>query len=255
MTAKRNPRNEKHVSEFDRVFLTGDTHADFMDLLDDSLRFGFTQHDLLIILGDVGINYFGDSRDQLHKEMLAMTQATVLCIHGNHEMRPTSPDVAALYHPIQWMGGLAYVEDTYPRIIMAADGARYCINGRDFLVIGGAYSVDKPQRLQCGYRWFPDEQLTPKEMDAIRWKVQEHGNQEDVILAHTCPYNHRPVEAFLPGLDESTVDNSMEQFLPEIVDTTEYNAFYCSHWHIEKRDGKIRFLFHDMVMLEDKNRV
>lgn len=239
------------MRDFDHIFITGDTHADFSDLIKDSLRYGITRDDLLIILGDVGINYFGDTRDKIHKEMLSMVPATILCIHGNHEMRPTSPEIAHLYHPIQWMGDRAYVEKSYSRIIMASDGARYHINGREFLVIGGAYSVDKPQRLQWGYRWFPDEQLTPEEMDDIRRKVQEHGNREDIVLAHTCPYDHRPIEAFLPGLDESTVDNTMEHFLQEIVDTAEYNALYCGHWHINKQDGKVRFLFHDVIRLED----
>ena len=67
-----------------------------------------TDRDLLIILGDVGINYFGDWRDQRDKDELAMIPATILCIHGNHELRPTSPEVAELYHPIQWMGDTAY---------------------------------------------------------------------------------------------------------------------------------------------------
>ena len=44
--------------------------------------------------------------------------------------------------------------------------------------------------------------------------------------------------------------STMEYFLQEIVDATEYNALYCGHWHTEKQDGKIRFLFHDVIMLE-----
>ena len=124
-------------------------------------------------------------------------------------------------------------------------------NGREFLVIGGAYSVDKPWRLARGYQWFPDEQLTPAEMDAIRAKVAEHGNREDIILAHTCPYDHRPVECFISGVDESSVDHSMERFLQEIVDMAEYRQLYCGHWHIDKQDAKIRFLFRDIVMLEE----
>ena len=92
-------------------------------------------------------------------------------------------------------------------------------------------------------------------MDAIRLKVHDHAYREDVILAHTCPYDHRPVEAFLPGLDVSTVDSTMEHFLQETVDTAEYNAFYCGHWHIEKQDGKIRFLFHDVIRLEDQSEL
>ena len=236
--------------DYDRIFVTGDTHADFRDLITRSVRYNITDRDLLIILGDVGINYFGDWRDQRDKDELAMIPATILCIHGNHELRPTSPEVAELYHPIRWMGDTAYVEDAYPRFIMAEDGARYHINGRDFLVIGGAYSVDKPYRLRMGYRWFSDEQLTVAEMDVIRQKVRDHGNCEDIILAHTCPYNQRPVECFLPGINQSGVDNTMEHFLQEIVDAADYNAFYCGHWHTERQNGKLRIIFHDVIMLE-----
>ena len=181
---------------------------------------------------------------------MAAIPATVLCIHGNHEMRPTSTEIAEKYHAVRWMGDQAYVESDYSRFILAEDGARYHINGRDFLVIGGAYSVDKQWRLRMGYRWFPDEQLTPEEMEAIRRKVKDHGNREDIILAHTCPYNYRPVECFLPGIDESAVDNSMELFLQEIVETAEYTAFYCGHWHTEKQIGKVRILYQDVIMLE-----
>ena len=243
------------MKDFEHIYMTGDTHADFEDLILKSIRYGFTDRDLLIILGDVGINYFGDSRDTLHKDMLAVVPSTILCIRGNHERRPTDPALGGIYHETSWMGDSAFVEDAYPRFIMAVDGARYRINGRKFLVIGGAYSVDKYYRLQMGYRWFKDEQLTSEEMDNIRQSIDAHGYKEDIILAHTCPYDHRPIEAFLAGVDESRVDNSMERFLQEIVDAVEYSAYYCGHWHIEKRDEKIHFLFHDVIMLEDKNRV
>ena len=237
------------MADFERIFLTGDTHGDFRTLIRKSFKYGITDHDLLIILGDVGINYFGDFRDFRQKDWLSKIPATILCIRGNHEMRPTSPEIAHLYRRIAWMGDTALAEKAWPRFIMAEDGARYHINGRDFLVIGGAYSVDKYYRLRSGYRWFPDEQLTAEEMDEIREKVSAHGNREDIILAHTCPYDHRPAEAFLPGIDEATVEYDMEHFLQEITDRIEYNALYCGHWHIEKQDGKVRFLFHDVILL------
>ncbi|MBQ8940681.1 MAG: metallophosphoesterase [Firmicutes bacterium] len=238
------------MNDFENIYLTGDTHGDFDELILKSTRYGFTKQDLLIILGDVGINYFGDYRDNLHKYLLKMIPCTILCIHGNHEMRPTSPDISHKYKNIEWMGDSAYVEDEYPRFIMSDEGARYKINGREFLVIGGAYSVDKYWRLEHGYNWFSDEQLTPEEMKIIRQKVKEHNNREDIILAHTCPYNNRPVECFLSGIDERNVDNTMELFLQEIVDKIDYNNFFCGHWHTEKQDGKIRFLFHDIIRLE-----
>ena len=242
------------MSDFDNIYLTGDKHADFEELVMQSIRYGLTDRDLLIILGDVSINYFGDYRDALNKDMLAIVPCTILCIRGNHEMRPTDPKLGGKYKEITWMGDTAYVEEAYPRFIMAADGARYHINNRDYLVIGGAYSVDKPWRLENGHNWFPDEQLTEAEMAAIRDKVKNHGNREDIILAHTCPYDHRPVECFLSGVDESGVDNSMERFLQEIVDMAEYRKLYCGHWHIDKQDAKIRFLFGDIVMVEGDER-
>ena len=239
------------TKDFDNIYITGDKHTDFKDLIRKSMRFGFTDHDLLIILGDVGVNYFGDERDDQTKKVLSRVPCTVLCIHGNHEMRPTSADIAHKYKQIEWQGDTAYIDDVFPKIIMAKDGARYNINGREFLIIGGAYSVDKHYRLRMGYRWFPDEQLTDEEKDMIRRSVEGHGNREDIILAHTCPYNNCPIECFMPGLDQSIVDESMEQFLQEIVDKAEYNTLYCGHWHTDKVDGKVHILFHDIILLED----
>ena len=236
--------------DFDNIYLTGDTHGDFEDLILKSIRYGFTDCDLLIILGDVGINYFGGVRDQMHKDMLSQIPCTILCIRGNHEMRPTDAVLGGIYQETVWMGDKAYVEDANPRFIMAEDGARYRINNREFLAIGGAYSVDKPYRLQMGYHWFEDEQLTVAEMEAIRQKIVDHGNREDIILAHTCPFDQRLLDQFISGVAESQVDHTMEHFLQEIVDTAEYNALYCGHWHINRRVGKTQFLFHDVVRLE-----
>ena len=51
------------MQEFEHIYLTGDTHADFRDLITQSIRHSITDRDHLIILGDVGVNYFGDWRD------------------------------------------------------------------------------------------------------------------------------------------------------------------------------------------------
>ena len=140
-----------HVKQFDRIFLTGDKHGDFFDLAKDSDRYGFSDKDLLIILGDVGVNYFGTaffSRNDNHaKTQLSQIPCTILCVHGNHELRPTSEEIAWKYRRVDWMGGAAYIEDAYPSLIFTEDGSRYHINDRDFLVIGGAYSVDKSKQL------------------------------------------------------------------------------------------------------------
>ena len=45
-----------------------------------------------------------------------------------------------------------------------------------------------------------------------------------IILAHTCPFSKRPVEAFLFGVDDSMVDTTTEKFLQEITDSVKENC-------------------------------
>jgi len=109
------------------------------------------------------------------------------------------------------------------------------------LVIGGAYSVDKFYRLKRGYHWFPDEQASEEIKSYVEQQIAEY--PVDVILTHTCPYQYRPTEAFLPGIDNLTVDDSMERWLEVIERKVQYVAWLCGHWHINKRIDKIHFLY------------
>ena len=113
------------------------------------------------------------------------------------------------YHEVTWHGGTVYVEDDFSNLLFAKDGEIYDLDGKKSIVIGGAYSVDKYYRLQRGMNWFPDEQpsdeiklKTEKQLSAVNWNV-------DIVLTHTCPQKYVPIEAFLPGLDQSMVDHSI----------------------------------------------
>ena len=231
------------MKDFERVLVTGDTHGSFLQLKDSLARTEVTGKDLIIILGDVGVNFHNDFRDDMAKENLAVIPAQFLLIRGNHEMRPTDPGLGGKYQEEEWFGGTTYAEEAYPRFHFAKDGERFHINGRDFLVIGGAYSVDKFYRLRYGLGWFPDEQLSEEEMSGILEAVKEHGGKEDIILSHTCPYEDRPTDMFLPRIDQSKVDSRMEQFLQEVKDSVSYNEWYCGHWHINRKTDDIHFLF------------
>lgn len=108
---------------------------------------------------------------------------------------------------------------------------------------GGADSVDKWYRLQRDLHWFPDEQPSDVIKARVEKKLDELGWQIDAVLTHTCPYRYIPREAFLGGINQSTVDNSTELWLDTIAEKLDYNAWYCGHWHIEKRIDRIHFLF------------
>ena len=57
---------------------------------------------------------------------------------------------------------MVYYEEEYPDLLFAKDGEVFDFNGKQTIVTGGAYSVDRMYRLIHGYGWWPDEQLLRK---------------------------------------------------------------------------------------------
>ena len=70
------------------VYITGDIHGSADPLYDLFGRFHPTEEDIIVLLGDVGVNYTGQMRDRLLKQELCEMKSTFFCIHGNHENRP-----------------------------------------------------------------------------------------------------------------------------------------------------------------------
>ena len=228
------------------IYITGDTHRDFSRL--DKIK--FNKDDILIVLGDAGINYCLNEEDNRFKEYLKKYNVKMFCIRGNHEERPEN---ISTYKEINMFGGKAFIEEDYPYLIFAKDGEEYNIGGKSVLVFGGAYSVDKEYRLMYGYKWFRDEQLTKEEMDIIYNRVK--GKHYDVVLTHTCPYKYEPVEVFLSGINQSKVDKSMEHFLDKIEDSIEYDKWYCGHYHTEKRIDKVEFMFESIKLFKGEGNI
>ncbi len=238
-----------------RVFVTGDTHGGTSKITDFCEKMKTTKEDILIILGDVCLNYDGWYYDHLKKERLEKAQITLFMIHGNHEMRP---DTIPTYQLKDWRGGKVWYEEEYPSLLFAKDGEIFDFNGKQVFVIGGASSVDKKQRYFqwiCGERssweWWPDEQPSQEikayceqQLEANDWKV-------DVVLSHTCPARYLPREAFLPVPDPEEIDTSTEEWLDWIEYNLddEYEKWYCGHFHIDKAVDKMRFLFDDFAEL------
>ena len=66
------------------IYITGDTHRDFSRLS----NLDTNKDDILIILGDAGINYFLNYEDNNLKEYLKKFKIKLFCVRGNHEERP-----------------------------------------------------------------------------------------------------------------------------------------------------------------------
>ncbi len=147
------------------IYFTGDIHGAVDGITDFVNKIHPTMEDVIVLLGDVGANYYKGRRDNLVKSFLNDAGTVFLCIHGNHEMRPTS---IPGYIEIEWHDGKAWMQPEYPNLIFAKDGEIYTLNGLRYLVIGGAYSVDKYYRLSQGWGWWADEQPSD-EITAYDW--------------------------------------------------------------------------------------
>ena len=220
------------------VYFTGDIHGSPFKLQVFCRYMELTEKDTIVILGDVGANYYGGKRDKQFKEQIAKLAPTIFCIHGNHEQRPAN---IPSYKAKEWNDGPVWYEEEYPNLLFARDGNMYVIDGIRYLVIGGAFSVDKNYRLSRGYGWWADEQPSEEIKARVGRRVANSGL--DVILSHTCPFKYEPREAFLPGIDQSEVDSSTEEWLDTIEESVDYKAWFCGHWHIDKRIDKMHFLY------------
>ena len=229
------------------IFLTGDTHRNFSGVVNFIDKHKTTKDDLLIILGDTGINYFGKIDDTQFKHQLNKLPITFLCIHGNHEMRPESlPE----YKEVEWNEGIVYMEPKYPFLFFAKDGEVYNLDGTRCIAIGGAYSIDKFHRLMYGREWWPDEQPSEEIMQRVEKKLDSLDWTIDVVLSHTAPLKHQPHEVSLKFYDGYVIDKSTEEWLDTIEDRLTYKKWYCGHFHTYKIVDKMHFQYKGIIELK-----
>lgn len=245
-----------------RIFVTGDKHGSFSQMQSKLYKCGADNNDVVIILGDHGTLYYGKHGDKRKKMYLSELPATFICIRGNHDRRP---DCEQYEHELKYYStpeytGYFYVDPEYPNILYTKEYGWYRFGTKKVFVIGGAYSIDKYHRLKMQanglkqYLWFSDEQLDFNEREqaakALMFAAQSGTH---CIMSHTAPLRYKPFEALLPGIDQSTVDESMEIWLDAIYDDANHDAWYCGHWHIDKTIDKMCFLYNDIILFDEIN--
>lgn len=256
---------EKHFAYYDdempaRFFITGDKHRNF-DRIKQFCRIMNTRRkDVLIILGDAGFNYYEDSRDDKLKNKVSNMNITLFCLHGNKEKRPQN---VGTYGIRSFYGGKVYYEPKYPNIFFAIDGEVYTFEGRKYMTVGGAHSVDKIRCLEENRPFWEDEMPD----DAIKAKVEERLAAENNtiygMMTHTCPIKYLPTEMFMstrqnaeikkkPRIAKSKklfkpdIDRSTEEWLGKVEQQLDYKVWFCGHYHIDKQIDKVCMMRHEI---------
>lgn len=268
LIAKTTWREEKTTTYYDdgtpaKYFITGDKHRNFQLVKDFCRDMNTRKKDVLIILGDTGFNYYEDVRDDKLKKEMSELNITLFCLHGNKENRPQN---VGTYGIRSFCGGKVYYEPRYPNIYFAIDGEVYNFEGKKYMVVGGAHSVDKMRCLEEDKPFWEDEMPD----DSIKAKVEEkltlENNKIYGMMTHTCPIDCLPTEMFMSTRQNAVIKRkprkakSKKLFKPDIDRTTEewlgklekqldYAVWYCGHYHIDKQIDKIQMMYHDIKPL------
>ena len=98
-------------------------------------------------------------------------------------------------------------------------------------------------RLAHGWGWWEDEQPSEEIREYVEQQLEKRGWKADVVLSHTAPLKYEPVEVFMSGVNQSSVDKSTEVWLDSIEDRLSYEKWYCGHYHTEKKIDKLEIMF------------
>jgi predicted phosphodiesterase len=142
--------------------------------------------DAIVQLGDFGIWPGRGGMHYLHglEDALAVAGLPLYFVDGNHEDFPQ-----LLTYPLTADG----TRKVRPHIHHLPRGHRWSWDGVEFLALGGATSLDRPQRVQW-LNWWPEEEITAAEADDAA-----SGGRVDVMLTHDCPSG-----VSIPGINPET---------------------------------------------------
>ena len=244
-----------------KYYITGDKHRHFDRLIqfckDNKLR----KKDVVVILGDSGFNYYEDERDDKLKAKLARVNATLFCLHGNKEKRVQN---IPTYGIRTFCGGTVYYEPKYPNIFFAKDGEVYNFNGKKFMAVGGAHSVDKIRRQEEGLPFWEDEMPNDETKELVEQKLSERKNKIYGFLTHTCPISCIPTEMFISTKRSTSakkikikkkiakeypldIDRSTEEWLEVLKNKNDFMVWYCGHYHVDKELGNVKMMYKQIL--------
>ena len=230
------------------IYITGDMHGNVVQMQNVMRKIECKPKNTLVILGDFGAIYYFGKKDNIFKQAVCDYNIPIFAIRGNHDGNPA--DVADIKEAKRY-GNVGYIQPQFPNIFYAKNGLTYTIENTNFLVLGGAYSVDKYYRLSKGYKWFSDEQMTIPEKEAF-WANKP--TAVDVILSHTCPYSDMPRHLFLRNIPQDTVDNSMEYFLEDVKNEVGYKYWFFGHYHDNERVWDNMYMLYNGVVQFNMNK-
>ena len=243
------------------LYITGDTHGDFSRFRPESFyeQERLTKEDVILVAGDFGGVWYGDSRDDAGLNFLDSRPFTTAFVSGNHE----NYDALAAYPQAEWHGGR--VRTIRPSVLMLERGQVFDLGGRMFFAMGGASSHDiqdgilEPDAPDFLWRfqwlnaqgaafrvnhrsWWREELPNEAEYAQAKASLDQAGWTVDYLLTHCAP-----TSIALMGSRHNEADR-LTDFLQEVRERAKYHYWLFGHYHDNKAIDEKHILLWEQIV-------
>jgi hypothetical protein len=217
------------------IFVCGDTHGIIDNEKLNNWEKGkfLTKDDYVIILGDSGLIWQKNIKEQEIIDIYDNYPWTTLFIDGNH------CNFDRLFAPYdKWMEfpDVQYFNSTVKRIsdhiFYLKRGHIYNINNCILFTFGGASSVDRIHRINY-VSWWKQEIPSKAECDYGLKFLELYNYKVDFILTHTCPeLIYEKIRKFLLNINnDADEERNFKKYLNIINNKTIFKEWHFGHFH------------------------
>lgn len=226
-----------------KILIAGDTHGDYRNVfhkIDKAKAVGNIQR--IVIVGDFGLWWGFEAIEFLDKinDYAKENNVQLFALPGNHEnmdyWNALVNNAPATAH------GWAYVRS---HLLLSPRVHQFKWGGKQFVIAGGAVSIDKVQRLAYEAAkgkqvWSPNEQLTDEEVD-ITWNYGREF-KTDYLLTHDCS-NRTPFYGRLkPDIDSEIHRKRIDKVLRNVNPRMHFHGHMHTKYDwmnfVGERDGE-----------------
>ena len=219
------------------IYVIDDTHGNFLPFRPEYFpeQAGMTKNDMVIIAGDFGGVWFGDSRDDETLDWLERLPFTLVFVCGNHE----NYDALARYPVAEWHGGK--VHRVRPHVLHLMRGQIFELESYRFFTMGGAKSHDTNHRINH-ISWWRQELPSDEEYIEALQNLERYNWQVDYIITHCAP-----TSIALAGSRHNEADR-LTDFLQEVRERATYHYWLFGHYHDNRAIDEKHILLWEQIV-------
>lgn len=233
------------------MILTGDLHAspeELRFLKPEYLRNKFgskAENTIIVILGDGGFLWHEDPYSDFGGELINTLNdwmkelnSILIVVPGNHENYKKIYSLPKISINGNCKGDFREIS---PYILYTERYGEYTFENKEFLVLGGARSLDKIYRHEG--EWFPEETFSIEEKNIIINVIKD--NEYNYVLSHTCP------DYIIRQIFDTPYRDSNSEFFDTVMNYISPKVWYFGHLHPEKIEGEWNFGNFDNLKIND----